>query len=111
MSKLFYDHLIILEELEHHIKSAAQTPEEKEELWNIVDEIVHHRVLGCILEGLPNEYHREFLDKFHDAPHDDTLMDYINFRTEGNVESAIKEEVNILAKELLEELLQGNPKS
>ena len=104
MSKIFYDHLIILEELEHHIKSAAQTPEEKEELWNIIDEIIHHRVVGCVLDKLPEEDHYEFLDKFHQTPHDEELYNYINMRIDEDIEDAIKNEVADIKEELLEEV-------
>jgi len=41
MSKLFFDHLIILEDLETEIKEVAESPEEKEELWQLIDEILH----------------------------------------------------------------------
>lgn len=104
MSKLFYDHLLVLEELEHHIKSATQTPEEREELWNIVDEIIHHKVLGCILDRLPYDYHHEFLAKFHESPYDETLLEYLNEKIEGNVEEVIKGQMVSLEKEMLEEL-------
>ena len=39
MSKLFFDHLIKLDEVEVEIKKVTKTQEEREELWQIVDEI------------------------------------------------------------------------
>ena len=104
MSKLFYDHLIILEELDHHIKHTAETPEEKEELWSIIDEIIHHRVIGCILDKLPEEDHYEFLDKFHSMPHDSGLITYVNHRIDDDIEDAIKSEIADIKEELLEEM-------
>ncbi|MGB6882108.1 MAG: hypothetical protein WBD86_02315, partial [Microgenomates group bacterium] len=65
MSKIFYDHLIVFEEVDRYIKDTVETHEERDELWQIVDEIVHHRVLGCVLDKLPKEHHEEFLGKFH----------------------------------------------
>lgn len=104
MSKLFYEHLVILEELDHHIRHAAETPEEKEELWSIVDEIIHHRVIGCILDKLPEEDHYEFLNKFHSSPHDNELIGYINHRIEDDIEKAIRSEIEDVKEELLEEI-------
>ena len=104
MSKLFYDHLIILTEVEVEIKSIAETPEEKEELWQIVDEIIHHRVLELFLDKLPGEHHDEFLEKFHEAPYDEALIIFLNHRIEGNIEEIIKEEVGNLANEILREI-------
>lgn len=101
MSKIFYDHLIILTEVETEIKSMAETEEERHELWQIVDEIIHHRVLSCIMDKLPQEHHEEFLEKFHKAPHDETLLDYLKERIEEDIEVFIKKEINILEKEIL----------
>ncbi|KKQ96113.1 MAG: hypothetical protein UT23_C0041G0008 [Candidatus Woesebacteria bacterium GW2011_GWA1_39_12] len=90
MSKLYYDHLIVLDEVEAVIKRAAKTQEEKEELWKVVDETLHHRVMGKVLDKLPREHHEEFLDKFHASPHD--------------VEELIRQEIGNLAYELLQDL-------
>jgi hypothetical protein len=106
MSKIFYDHLIIFEEVELHIKDSAETKEEKEELWQIVDEIVHHRVLHCLLEHLPHDHHQNFLEKYHECPYDEALLDYLNEKIEGDVEKVIKKEISGLEKEILKELEQ-----
>jgi len=110
MSKIFYDDLVIFESLEVHIKNISQTPEEKEELWRIVDETLHHRMMGCILDYLPEELHEEFLEKFHLAPHDEGLFDYLNEKTQKDIRAFIKEEVSKLEQELLKELRPKNTK-
>lgn len=104
MSKVFYDHLIVLEEVENEIKSSTQTSEEREELYEIVDEIIHHRVLGIILDYLPEKYHPTFLEKFHETPHDHGLMEYLNNKVEKNMEEVIKQEIGSLAYEILQEV-------
>ncbi len=104
MNTVFYDHLIILEEVESEIKNIAQSPEEKEELWKLVDDIVHHRVMISILDKLPIEYHEEFLSKFHISPHHYSHMDYLNDKIEDDIEEVIKKEVKDLEKELLHEI-------
>ena len=63
MSKIFYDHIIVLEDVDNEIKSIAHSHEERDELWQLVDEIIHNRVLGKLLDVLPKESHQEFLDK------------------------------------------------
>jgi hypothetical protein len=50
-----------LKQLEKIINSQATCQEEREELWKIVDEIVHHRIVGCLLENLEKEKHEEVL--------------------------------------------------
>lgn len=108
MSKIFYDHLIIIEEVEEILRGVE--PEEKEELHRLVDEIIHHRVLGCILDHLPRKHHDEFLGRFHQAPYDESLIDYLQEKTakEIDIEAKIKEEVGKLKKELLQELKRKN---
>ena len=101
MSKIFYDHLIILEEVDRSIKGSTETQEERQELWQIVDEIIHHRVLGCVLAHLPREHHEEFLEKFHQAPHDEGLLDYLEEKIKKDVTKLIKEEVKSLSTELV----------
>ncbi len=104
MSKIFYDHLIVLEEIEAEIKNSAQTEEERHELWQLVDEIVHTRIMENILDRLPGEHHNEFLEKFHAAPHDDGLLDYLKEKIEENIEELLKEEIGDLAYEILGEI-------
>lgn len=111
MSKLFYDRLIVFEEIEKEIDKSSKSPEEREELWGIVDEIVNHRVMSTILDKLPRKHHEEFLDKFHKAPHDEALFDYLKEKVGENVEELIKAEIGDLAYELLEEIrgVEGAP--
>ena len=104
MSHIFYDHLLILDEVEAEVKKTAQTAEEKEELWKLIDEIVHHRVMGKLLDKLPKDNHEDFLTRFHEAPHDDGLMDYLRQKIGENVEELIRQEIGELAYELLAEI-------
>ncbi len=104
MSKLFFDHLIVLDDVESEIKESTETHEERHELWKIVDEIVHHRVFGCIFNHLPDEHHHDFMDKFDEAPHDHSLLDYINEKIEDKIEEIIKKETKNLAAEILQEI-------
>jgi hypothetical protein len=105
MSKLFFDHLIELKEVDKEIRKVAKTHQEREELWVLVDEIVHHKVMGCILGKLSREHHEEFLDMFHKSPHDEELIiSYLKHRIGDNVEELIKQEIGGLASELLDEI-------
>lgn len=104
MSKIFWDNLLSLEDIEKEIKNVAETSEEKEELWGIVDEIIHHKVMGCILDKLPPRYHEEFLGKFHEAPYDETLLDYLKEKIGKNFKELLKQELGGLIYEILEEI-------
>ncbi len=100
MSTLFFDHLILVNNLDKKIKKHAESNDEMQELWSYVEEIIHTRVLECCLGNLPEEHHEEFLDKFHKAPHDRGLIDYLNLKIGKDVEKLIKVEIKKLSKEL-----------
>lgn len=105
MSKLFYDRLIVLEEVETHIRKHASSKEEQEELWGLVDEIVSHRVIEKILDKLPSQHHSGFLEIFHKCPHDEFLIfGYLREKTGENFEEFLKRELGQLPKEILKEL-------
>lgn len=104
MAKLYYDHLLVLDEVDDHIRSSTRSTEEREELEYLVDEMVHHRVMGCVLDSLPQEHHSEFLDKFHKAPHDEELLKYLQERIDDDVERIVKAEVAKMKDEILEEI-------
>ncbi len=106
MSMLFFDHLVVINGLDKKIKKLSSSNDEMQELWKYVEELIHHRVLDCCLDNLPEEHHSEFLDKFHKAPHDIGLLDYLNQKIGKDVEKLIKIEIKKLRKELL--LLDSN---
>jgi hypothetical protein len=105
MSKLFFDHLLELEKVDRQIKKVAKTKEEREELWLLVDEIIHHKAIGCILDKLPKENHKEFLEMFHSSPHDEELLfGYLKGKVGENIEEIIKQELGDFAFELLNDI-------
>lgn len=108
MSKLFFDHILILDDVEKEINQITRTEEERHELWHIVDDIVHHRVLDVIFEHLAEEHHLEFLDKYHQSPYDEALTDYLSEKIGENIEELIKQELGGLASEILEEIQAGD---
>ena len=105
MSKLFFDHLIYLEEVEIEIKKSASSSEEREELWKLVDEIVTHKVLGKVLDKLPREHHEEFLELFHKCPHDEVrIFGYLRSKAGDSIEEDLKNDLKNLGQDLLREL-------
>lgn len=105
MSKLFFDHLLEFKKIDKEVKKVAKTAEEREELWALVDEIVHHKVMGCILDKLPRPHHEEFLDMFHSTPHDEELIfGYLRTKVGADVEEKLKMEISRISEELLNEM-------
>jgi len=102
MSSIFYDHLLEFDKLEKYVKKHVKTEEERVEIYHLIDEIVHHRIIGCILDRLPREHHEEFLHKFGEKPHDNELLSFLLSKIGHDVEAFIREEVYTLGSELLE---------
>lgn len=104
MSNIFYDHLIILPTVEAEIKSVAETEEERHELWQIVDEIIHHRILELILDMLSEEHHQEFLVRFHHAPHDIMHFQYLDERIDEDIKELLKEKIKTIEADILRDI-------
>jgi len=104
MSKIFYDHLINFEEIEIVIRNSSGSSEEKEELWKVVDEIVHHRILGSIFDRLPLHHHQDFLERFHKSPGDESHLSYLQEKIEDDIEAIIKKEMEDLKSEILKDI-------
>lgn len=110
MTKLFFDHLLNLDKLEKEIKKVAKTPEEREEIWHLVDEIIHHKALGCVLDHLPKDNHEEFIEMFTKAPHNESMIfDYLKDRISENIEEILARELGVVSSEILSEF--QNPDS
>ena len=101
MSKLYYDHLLDLEKVERKINKIAKSRQEREEIHKLVDDIVHHRIMGCVLDKLDSKHHEEFLSEFSRRPHDTGLIGYLGERIKEDVEGFIRHEIHLLTDELL----------
>jgi hypothetical protein len=105
MSQLFYDDLIVLDEVDAVIKKTASSKEEREELWGLVDEILNHKVLETILDELPKESHGEFLELFHKCPHDEVVIfGYLKKKTGQNMEEKLRGKLRDIGTDILRDL-------
>ncbi|MDP2632181.1 MAG: hypothetical protein Q8P25_00470 [Candidatus Curtissbacteria bacterium] len=103
MSKVFYDHLIILEEVKTELTSSEISSADKKEIDQMIEESVHFRVITKILDHLPREHHKKFLESFHQAPHSENVLNFLKEKV-SDIENIIKDEVSALGKELLKEI-------
>ena len=105
MSKLFFDHLVYLEEVEIEIRKNSFSKEEREELWGLVDEIVTHKVIEKVLDKIPRESHEEFLELYHKCPHDEqVIFGYLKSKAGENIEIDLKNDLEFIAKDLIKEI-------
>jgi len=102
MSKIFYDHIVEMGDIDKHIKRHFKTADERAEIYQLIDEILHHKVLGCVLDKLPRHHHKEFIEKFSDKPHDNSLLLYLRERIADDIEHFIRTETIELGREILD---------
>lgn len=104
MTMLYYDRLIVLDGLDRKLKKLVSSNDELQEIWQNIEELMHHRVMGCVLDKLPKEKHKKFLKKFEKSPHDEKLLKYLKKEVGEDMEKVIKADVKSLKKEILAEL-------
>lgn len=102
MSKLFYDHLVLLDDVFAEVEVLEIDVHDKKEIKKMIDEIIHHRVLTRILDMLPTPHHEEFLDRFYKAPSD---VRHLKFLQE-KIDRDIHHELAKLSEELKSEVRQ-----
>ena len=98
--KLFYDHLVIIDEVFEEVETLSISDSEKSTLKKLIDEMAHHAVLTHILDLLPRSHHEEFLERFHVAPHDLSIIQYL----EKKIEKDIHAEIAAISRKLKEEI-------
>lgn len=104
MSKLFYDHLLVIEEIVTVVDEHKISGKDREEILKLIDQTLQHEILDVIFSYLPGEHHEEFLTKFHIAPHDPHLMQFLKDHAVVNIELAILDRANKTKTKLLKEI-------
>ncbi len=100
MTKVFFDHLVQIDDVIEALDMYSIEEEERRELEILIDEIIHHHVLNLVLSRLPQDRHAEFISHITDRPHDISIWVYINQHA-GN---QIEEEVRSVTKKVKEDL-------
>jgi hypothetical protein len=112
MSKIFYDDLVIREEITLELDNYQLSKEERDDLLNIIDETLHHHILNLILNHLPKTKHQEFVSRLHARPGDSGLLDFLKTHAGSNIEEDIKSHAAKIKKDILSEIHKAKkPKS
>lgn len=104
MSKLFYDHLIVIEEVTAVLDEHKLSAKDKAKVLALMDATLQHEILDVIFSYLPREKHEEFLARFHAAPYDPGLLTYLKDNAPVNIELAILDRANKTKRKLLAEV-------
>jgi len=104
MSQLFFDHLILIEEVSSQLDEFTLDPEEKAEIIDLIDQTLHHHTLNVIFNLLPIEKHADFVDMFKKTPHDKALLEYLKKEIKTDIEAEIKKQAERIKKEIMVEV-------
>ena len=77
---------------------------EQEEILNLVEETLHHRILRVILTELPIAYHEHFLVRFQANPNDHDLFTFLKSHS-PKIDEMIAEIAIITLEEIKNDLL------
>ena len=97
MTNIFYDHLVVMEDLEIHISKLDISGEDKEKMHTLIEETIHYRVMTRILDKLPREHHAKFMETFTRFPYHHKNLEFLKEHVE-DIEEQIKEEIKDLEK-------------
>ena len=102
MRSTFYDNLITTTPIMAEIKDDLSHIEQ-EEIHEMIEDILHHRIMEVILHDLPIEHHENFLLRFHTDPTDQDLFVFLKHHS-PKIEEKILEVVVIVHEELKSDL-------
>jgi hypothetical protein len=108
MSKLFFDHLIVREEIEVELNGYKLDAEERAELLDIVDQTITNEVMNVILNHLPKDKHRDFISLFSSMPHDLSLLDYLKQHAHPEIAEKIKTHSAKIKKDIIAEIRKSS---
>jgi hypothetical protein len=104
MSKVFYDHLIVIDDVVVELDQYEIPSEDRAQLLANLDEILHHHILDTVLLHLPREHHEHFLDRLAREPHHPSLLDFVQEKTKIDIEHEIKATVEYVKKKVLKDI-------
>ncbi len=111
MAQLFYDHLIVIEEVTAVLDEHKLTANERAEFLHLIDQTLHHEILDTIFTHLPKDKHEVFLTKFHLAPHDVKLLEFLQEAISIDIEKEILKTANKVKRRAMSSIQKaGNAK-
>lgn len=109
MAKLFYDHLVLIEEIWTEVDIITIPDHEKKQAKKMVDEYVQQKVITYILDILPMSLHEEFLQKVYATPHDIKHLKFLEEKLDRDIQSDLVKLGADLKKEIRSLLKQHHP--
>jgi len=101
--KAFYHSVIDVQKIHSHLKKVGLDEKKHLQVWDLIEETIHIKILDTILAKLPEKKHQSFLEKFHKTPHDPKLLAELEKETK-DLKKHIHESFVELEKEIFEDI-------
>lgn len=106
--KVFYSHLLVkYGELTATVESLEISRSEKSKALELINQTIHHEVIGAILDHIDERHHRKILTRIAAAPDDPTVLDLVNRLAADDIETALRKRIAAMHLDLMEDLLGG----
>lgn len=110
MSIIFYDHLVIMSDVDKYIEDLDDPSNQKGKAKQLVDDIIHQGIVEFILEKLDSKKHRTFLQIMHERPYDPEIINYLKEHVSPEIEAEISLHVEKLINDIKNDLLISTKK-
>lgn len=104
MATVFYDHMIDWQKLIDELDRLEIGGEERQEILEHSEHVIHTEVLLVFAAHLPNDHHHEFLERFAAAPHDMSHLEFLAAHGSGDVSQKVKKRTEEVIAEIIADL-------
>ncbi len=101
--KTFFSHLINTDQLIMLVEKLLEIEEEKLEILDMIDSILHHRVIHKILEELDDKHHEIFMAEYSKNPGNEELLIFLKKHI-PDIEEKIRSESESVQDSLFEDI-------
>lgn len=102
--KTFYHHLTFIDDILTELDGYHMDRLDREEIVELVHQIMLHHSLNVILNHLPRQHHETFLEAFKADPTDERHWELLRAEIKEDIEAAIKSQAEKIKKEILLEV-------
>ncbi len=104
MTPHIFDHLTQVEEIITEIDIHDLDVLDKDELVQLIKQILNHHTLDTVLTHLPQDKHEHFLQEYRQDPTNQQLLAWLKQEIQADIEEAIKVQAAKIKKEILTEI-------
>jgi hypothetical protein len=105
MAILFYDHLIDWQRLHDAIAELEVDGDEKHEVIEHAEHIVHTELMIVFVQHLPAHKHEEFLNEFHASPYDQKNLVFLQMYGGDDIEVKVRQKSDEVLTIIINEFL------